>query len=152
MLTIAPDFCARIIGRACLQASMVPRRLISKIRSKASVETASRGASPPSTLIPTLLCSMSRRLHSSALPRIAASSAVSSLTSAARAAVAGDLVGCLLCRFQVTVAAAHLRPFPREEQRRCASVTDRRAKARRLSPADNDRCLSFEPHVPLRVC
>jgi hypothetical protein len=33
ILTIAPDPCRRIIGIACLQAIIVPRRLIAEIRS-----------------------------------------------------------------------------------------------------------------------
>jgi len=56
MLTMAPACCARITGITCLQAMIVPRRLIAHTRSKASSVSCSSGWSPPPVLTPTSLC------------------------------------------------------------------------------------------------
>jgi hypothetical protein len=53
-----------MIGMTCLQAMMVPRRLMALTRSKASSVISVGEASPPARLTPTLLCSTSMRLHS----------------------------------------------------------------------------------------
>ncbi|HEV3165168.1 MAG TPA: hypothetical protein VGZ22_14170, partial [Isosphaeraceae bacterium] len=61
MLMIAPERCRRMIGSTCLQAMIVPRRLIAQTRSKASSLSSSSGLSPPAMLTPTLLCRISMR-------------------------------------------------------------------------------------------
>src|SRR5499426_2757343 len=64
MLIIEPACCLRMIGTTCLQAMMVPRRLMALTRSKASSVISVGVASPPARLTPTLLCSTSMRPHS----------------------------------------------------------------------------------------
>ena len=61
MLTIAPECCLRMIGSTCLQAMIVPRRLIADTRSNTASVSSSSGLSPPAMLTPTLLCRMSMR-------------------------------------------------------------------------------------------
>ena len=82
---ITPLPWARMTGRACLQARTTPRKLTAMIRSKASVEISVTGASPPVTLIPTLLWRISSRPRCSLQWLTAASRLASSTTSAATA-------------------------------------------------------------------
>ena len=48
-------------GSTCLQAMIVPRKLIADTRSNATSVSSSSGLSPPAMLTPTLLCRMSMR-------------------------------------------------------------------------------------------
>src|SRR5947208_10590975 len=83
MLTIAPERCRRIIGSTCLQAMIVPRRLIADTRSNTASVSSSSGLSPPATLTPTLLCRMPMR----------PAAAPSRLFAAALGAAVGEVQG-----------------------------------------------------------
>jgi len=61
MLMIAPERCRRMTGSTCLQAMIVPRRLIADTQSNAASVSSSSGLSPPAMLTPTLLWRMSIR-------------------------------------------------------------------------------------------
>src|SRR5215831_14538488 len=128
MLMIAPERCHRMTGSTCLQAMIVPRRLIADTRSNTASVSSSSGLSPPATLTPTLLCRISMRPQRAR----AASIATASVSILGHIGGEGHTLAALLGRHRSgflggrdePVDCEDLRAFLREAERGCTPIPD----------------------------